>query len=61
MQSPLATAEPAHGALRWPVEGAGTAPLAVVGMEEEEGYGGVIGVRETVERQHEREGETGKN
>lgn len=61
MQSPLATAEPAHGALRWPAEGAGTAPLAVVGTEAEEGYGRVMGVRETVERQHERKGETRKN
>lgn len=33
MQSPLATAEPAHRALRWPVEGAASVLPVVMGME----------------------------
>lgn len=60
MQSPLATPEPAHSALRWPVEGAATVLPVEMGMEGE-GHGGVLGERETVEQQHECKGETGKS
>lgn len=60
MQSPLATPEPAHSALRWPVEGAATVLPVEMGMEGE-GRGGVLGERQTVEQQHECKGETGKS
>lgn len=46
MQSPLATAEPAHSALRWPVEGAATVLPVVMAMEGWDGEGGAwMGVR----------------
>lgn len=56
MQSPLATAEPAHGAPRQPVEGAGTVLLVVMGVEEEEEgdgvreNGGAIGAAQKVKQ-----------